>query len=427
MRSPDRMTETPLVEGIYEAVLEPDGWGNVLQQAMVLGRASSAALYVQDLATRKPDLAVSIGVTAEREQWSKFYDYYVFRNPVRIANLAAPVGEPTASNLLLPDAQFEALEYHRDFQSRVGCFYELAMHVVRDEQVLACFSIHRSRAEGGFTGRDLAAVKHLHPHLRRAMLLRRRLGDQAAATRSLERVFHALAAAVCLVSGSGRVLFMNAAAEQIVAAGTALRVKDGRLLPAQPAREAEWSRWLAAGSAGPEAPASDGRLVLRDRGGTPVLHVWASPFRVPAERPDIRGAKTCIALFLNRPGAPVAVSAQRLREFFGLTPAEGRALHGLVNGKTPGEIAADAGLSPDTIRVQIKAIFEKLEVHRQAELMQRVLMSPAVMVAEPGAGRLNPPAGPDTRSRPRGGLGSSGIPGTGGRRVRRRCTCGRNL
>jgi hypothetical protein len=42
-----------------------------------------------------------------------------------------------------------------------------------------------------------------------------------------------------------------------------------------------------------------------------------------------------------------------------------------------------------------------------------------------GSSRRNPPAGPDVVSRPGGVSESSGIPGTGGDRVRRRCTCGR--
>lgn len=395
MRSPSRPPEGHLVERIYDAVLEPEGWQAVLEQAMALGGASSAALYVQNLETHRAELGVSIGVSGERETWLKFYNYYVFRNPVRIANLTLPVGEPTASNFLLSDKKFVELEYHRDFQSGVGCFYELAMHLIRDEHVVACFSLQRARKEGGFSARDVAFVKHLYPHLRRAMLLRRRLGDQTAATRSLEQAFHSLAAAVCLLDAGGRVLFMNAAAEQFVGAGRSLRVKDGQLLPVRSAQLGEWQRWLGAagGGAGMDARGTDGRLVLHDPGGDPVVCLWASPFRVPAGQPDLRRTKACTAVFLSRPEAPVAVSPARLRDFFGLTAAESRALHGLVNGMTPAEIAAEAGLSPETIRAQIKSIFEKLDVHRQAELLQRVLTSPAVLLTEDAA--PSPAARPD--------------------------------
>jgi DNA-binding CsgD family transcriptional regulator/PAS domain-containing protein len=370
-----------LIDGIYDAVLQPEGWNAVLHQAMRVYRASSAALFVQNMKTRRPELAISIGVQGDRKTWLKFYDYYVFKNPVRIANLARPVGEPTASNLLMADREFEQLEYHRDFQKLAGCFYELATHLVRDERMLACFSIQRARKEGGFSTQEVDFVRHLYPHLRRAMLLRRRIGDQHSAARSLEHALHSLSTALCLLDAEGRVVFMNDAAEQAVAAGGTLRVKDGVLTPVAPADVPLWERWLASlGGGGALRGAAEGRLALRDKAGAVALHVWASPFRAPAHRLELRGAQAAIAVFLYRPGAPVVASSARLREFFRLTAAETRVLLGLVNGKAPKEIAAEAGLSADTIRAQIKSIYEKLEVHRQAELVQRVLLSPAMLV-----------------------------------------------
>jgi DNA-binding CsgD family transcriptional regulator len=383
MASTAQAQHASLVDRIYDAVLQPDGWGGVLTEAMRVFRASSAALFVQNLGTRRPELGVSTGLSADKAIWARFYDYYVFKNPVRLANLSQPVGEPTASNLLMPDEEFEQLEYHRDFQKSVGCFYEMATHLVRDDRMLACFSVQREKAEGGFSSEDVEGVRTLHPHLRRAMLLRHRIGEQTAAAQSMEQALHALSTPMCLLGADGRVAFSNTAAELIIAEGSVLRLKAGVLSPTQPGDQAIWQRWLASITGNRmDAPLADGRLALRGRDGAVALHIWASPFRVPTERTEKKGVPGRIALFLSRPGASPAVSPGRLQEFFGLTPAETRVLHGLVNGKTPKEVAAEAGLSAETVRAQIKSIYEKLEVHRQAELMQRVLLSPAVLVQD---------------------------------------------
>jgi DNA-binding CsgD family transcriptional regulator len=51
-----------------------------------------------------------------------------------------------------------------------------------------------------------------------------------------------------------------------------------------------------------------------------------------------------------------------------LTPAEARIALGVARGETLAAIAAANGISVQTVRTQLKAIFTKTGVHRQAEL-----------------------------------------------------------
>jgi DNA-binding CsgD family transcriptional regulator len=46
-----------------------------------------------------------------------------------------------------------------------------------------------------------------------------------------------------------------------------------------------------------------------------------------------------------------------------------RVAAGIAGGQTPTEIALDAGVSVHTVKTQLKAVFEKAEVSRQAELV----------------------------------------------------------
>jgi DNA-binding CsgD family transcriptional regulator len=58
-----------------------------------------------------------------------------------------------------------------------------------------------------------------------------------------------------------------------------------------------------------------------------------------------------------------------------LTPAERRAVQGLVDGLRTSEIAASLGRSVHTIRTQLKRSMAKAGVHSQAALVARVLAS----------------------------------------------------
>lgn len=65
----------------------------------------------------------------------------------------------------------------------------------------------------------------------------------------------------------------------------------------------------------------------------------------------------------------------RLRSLYGLTPAEWRAVEGLLTGLRPAEIAVSLGISVHTIRTQLKRAMAKASVHSQAALVARAFVS----------------------------------------------------
>ncbi|WP_227270226.1 alpha/beta fold hydrolase [Roseobacter weihaiensis] len=73
-----------------------------------------------------------------------------------------------------------------------------------------------------------------------------------------------------------------------------------------------------------------------------------------------------------------------LSEAFGLTPSELIVIRGLVETSTIKEIAEQRGRSVETVRTQLKAIFQKTQTHGQAELI-RVCLSLMNIVAVTGA------------------------------------------
>ena len=61
-----------------------------------------------------------------------------------------------------------------------------------------------------------------------------------------------------------------------------------------------------------------------------------------------------------------------LVDLFNLTPAESRLLTSLLQGLSPNQYAALKSLSQNTVRNQLKSIFEKTEVRRQSDLVSLV-------------------------------------------------------
>lgn len=82
----------------------------------------------------------------------------------------------------------------------------------------------------------------------------------------------------------------------------------------------------------------------------------------------------CAIAFLSHPARPPLVDEAILRRLYGLTPAECRLATAICAGETIVTAAVQAGVSENTVRSQLKSIFDKTGTRRQAQLI-KLLMS----------------------------------------------------
>jgi DNA-binding CsgD family transcriptional regulator len=95
--------------------------------------------------------------------------------------------------------------------------------------------------------------------------------------------------------------------------------------------------------------------------------IFARPLRLPSPHAF---APSHLLLFLSTPGHSDTVDESDLQLLFGLSKAEARIASLLADGFEPQQIAEQRNVSVGTIRVQMKHIFQKAKVHRQAELIK---------------------------------------------------------
>jgi DNA-binding CsgD family transcriptional regulator len=119
------------------------------------------------------------------------------------------------------------------------------------------------------------------------------------------------------------------------------------------------------------------RIALNDNRGVrsfPVRDLAADtltvghvvPIRFSAR--DIFASST--AVFVLMPvAAPTSPPAELVMSLFDLTPAEARVARGLAAGKTVDDLAGDSGISPNTVRVQVRGVLEKTGCQRQIDVV----------------------------------------------------------
>jgi DNA-binding CsgD family transcriptional regulator len=245
----------------------------------------------------------------------------------------------------------------------------LAGNLSFDDSVHAIqFGFPRLADQTPFSERARTLLERVTPHLRRAVKVSIALSHSKAVEAALADSFGRHWAAIYLLDATGRIVWMNQAAEEGVPGSTALSVKGGRLRARTPAAGAKLEKAIR-DAQGMVVRADAGDFDMPDREGrrTPVSVRPAGPLGAAIGGP----AQARVAVMAGG-HAPARITAQRLIGLYGLTQAEARLCLDLAEDLTIEDCAKRRDTSPHTARTQLKNIFAKTGTRRQAELVALV-------------------------------------------------------
>jgi DNA-binding CsgD family transcriptional regulator/PAS domain-containing protein len=224
---------------------------------------------------------------------------------------------------------------------------------------------------------DLIWAEALSPHMRRAVAISELFQSERAAAQIFRRVLESLSQPVLILCEDMRVLFANAAAEQLLDEGVLAAVRGGRLEFAFAHASAAIARAVTLGvrdefqmgAAGLNVPLAVAKTVA-------VAHVLPLTRRDEAAR---LSSSAAAAVFIAAPGVSPKPAIDAVAALFGLTPAEKRVAAQIADGLSRKDIALANGVSDGTVKTQLANIFDKTGTHdqRQLELLVREL-SPSV-------------------------------------------------
>lgn len=179
-----------------------------------------------------------------------------------------------------------------------------------------------------------------------------------------------------LIDGHRRVHMRNAAAETMVRADGPLTEADGQLRCTDPAEDTELACALVRLELANRPPASGQpprRAVVRI-GVEPNAH--AILLSGQPRRDEAAGALAVVRC------SPLQSSSEPdpdlLVEVFELTLAEAQVASQLARGLSAVEIATARGVSTQTVRAQIRAVFEKTGIKRQSDLIRLLVEMPDI-------------------------------------------------
>lgn len=343
---------------LYRAALQPEPLGDWARSVAQLLGADIAGFTVLS----PSGVAVKTGGVGFDETSGRDYvERYQYINPLREFWQRATCGKVFRFDDLPVDQAFRSTEFYAHYGQFLDRRDSLYMTLgVRSAKVL----LH----VGGLAAkRDLDAELEMLSVLREDLALSFEIAgsfmDASNMVRGVIRSLDQKGIGIAILSEDGKVEEVNGSMDEMLHAGSVLRMEGGRLAPGASVRLPEFPGLVHRTSEG----GTGGRLVYQDASGRQRGSVIACP--APAAF-GWEGAKEGrVVLLVTDSARPKSMLADHLRRRYGLTHAETRVAGMLLDGKTARQISFELKVQANSVRAHLKAVYAKTGTHSQVELL----------------------------------------------------------
>ncbi|MEH2614110.1 helix-turn-helix transcriptional regulator [Bradyrhizobium sp. AZCC 1693] len=342
-----------------DAVLDPLVWTELMEDICQAADAKGAAMLQSDVRTED---------IPRTEAVSEFFDNY-FRHKFHVADVRAARGVPLlqAGADVVRDADLfrSEAEMLRDplYANLAG--YGLKWFAAigfRAGPALWGLTIQRTPKQGMFESDEVKALSRLSHRLTEAATLSTAVGR--AAILSVTNALDLMQRPALAIDRHGGLLGLNRRMEAYI--GGEILVRNNRLVLRDSRANSELSEVIdrLKETSDQQACRVDPIIVRRESKRPLVLKTLPVP---PAARSPFLGARAVLAL--SDLEGTATVNPDILGKVFELTPAQAMLAGKLATGSSMETAAAELGVTVETARTHLKAIFNRTGTHRQGELV----------------------------------------------------------
>lgn len=344
-----------------EHLTDPDPpWSEILDSARTLIGADAGTLIVFHNKRLANLQQIGIDSAAERE----YIQHYHAEDILAEISMGVPEGSWMDSHELFTPAQLSKEPYYVDYMRKHRMGQICAFIIEEKQHRRAAISFQRESVQDN-TRRQLESerIRTYTDALQKALARRHAMADGWLG--SIEAVFGAFNEAISLATTLGAVLWASARARELFDRGDSLRLRNGLLWHSDAKiHQALYSALAKAAKSTDAVPLN----VPAGWGECDALHVVQADPRVRL------GNEPLIFIRARRQTIFRKVEIEPLCNAFSITKAEARVLASLIGGHSPSECAQAHGVSEQTVRKQIASLMQKMDCHRQVDLVRMGLL-----------------------------------------------------
>jgi DNA-binding CsgD family transcriptional regulator len=269
---------------------------------------------------------------------------------------------PTSASLAEPA--------HAQWAVPQGIHQVLETVALSEPRRLGLLSITRQQNRGEFGNHEVATLRRLAPHIRRAITISDLLDVKRLEAQAFKATLDELTTSVVIVGEHARILHMNAAAVAMIGSDGPLGERHGCLVGTNKSEAAELLHVIDMARSNETAMAGRGISVsLTGSDGLLMATV------LPLSRGDVRTRlmpSATAAVFINSGTSSRLHLVEAFGRMHGLTAAEIRVLGRVVGGDSIHTAAERLSITEATLKTHLQKIFSKTDTVRQIDLITLV-------------------------------------------------------
>ena len=365
---PDYQRYSDLIGEIYEASINPEHWPRTLKHICHLVNAQSAGLFIKDFET---DITTSMYIYGFDADIMSRYPEFAHRDP------AFPVMQPKPAGVVCNIFSTEEIhqsdpEYCQALLYPAKIHHQAGMNIYNDEEWIVGLAVNRNASGTSFEQGSLDAIALLWPHLQRAIRIQKELIRMRLNHQVMENTLEQLPWGVILLDEHGHCQYINPAAQDILATNSVISISDQSV---SAVNKADQQQLQAAFNnlRDDRTEQSIQRILFSDKTDTQLYEITLLKLSLDNKHRLTKSALPSYMLSLQSQSASRPINHAHLKDRYGFTPAEMSIVQQLTEGKTLKQIANLNHVSLNTIKTQLRHIFRKTDVNRQAELVRLIL------------------------------------------------------
>lgn len=355
-----------LIGDIYESALTGN-WDSALERIMDVTQSNKVFFFLQKLNSEKPLIMELRTNFTYSEQVLIDYQSRPFDDPYHQTTKLLTEGESHYCNEFVDIEVHRGSDYFREIFIPMKAFHVLGGILCRDGEHESVLAINRGEGDLAYTQQEKNLFKLITPHFSRAMHIFKELRLYKNYANISKSILDQENKAILVCDESGRAIITNDYANDKLTKNNTVNLINNKLILIEDIHQKELSYYIRQCCllAYKEIGLQETLIIENDDHENLVITV--SPLINKNSFNDI-DIPCCLVTVTFQ----AALNWQKLQNSYQLTPKELQLLKAIYAKKKLNDLTTVFNVSYNTLRTHLQAIFKKVEVNSQTELMIKI-------------------------------------------------------
>lgn len=373
------------LQKIYAASTDPGLWREAFRAVEDLTGSAGATLNFVPQSSDREGLVLSGRFTEDVcAEYARDYMGLCRRTEYGVRyghEIMANGGGVAYDSMILSEAEMDRDPVY-DWFGKLGLRYYIGTDFSPIDGYRVNFSLQRTRRQGHVEPDDIALFRRITAHVEQAFTLSTKLGALHGRNSLTGTALDRLQQGVIITNDRGNILFMNGAADRILAGGLGIKARANVVEATAPNDQRRFANLLRGATAiarggidGRDISERGGWLSVERGEGSSPLFLFVAPLTGTigtSLHPHPWAIQPAAIIFIHDRDGQADMTVTMLRNLFGLTPVEAQLAALLGQGAPLDQVAARMGHGVGTARNHLKSIFAKMGISRQQDLVHLI-------------------------------------------------------